>query len=215
MIDWSVFTDEEIQREIERGSVVLEQRRAQAYIPEQVEELTRRYLASQGVAPGDPWRQPEAAYDAYPKGWTVTHNGTLWESTVASNVWEPGIGGGWHEAAPEDPNAPAPDWIMPTGAHDAYAKGDIVTYGGRTWRSERGANVWSPGLHGWVIVETSSTPEEPLPDSGTAPVWEAGLDVEVGDQFMYDGKTYTVVQAHTTQVGWEPSNAPSLWTVAA
>lgn len=43
--------------------------------------------------------------------------------------------------------------------------------------------------------------------------WAAGISVEVGEQFTYQGTTYEVLQAHTTQVGWEPPNVPALWSV--
>lgn len=37
-----------------------------------------------------------------------------------------------------------PAWKQPTGAHDAYKKGDRVFYDGRAWTSLIDANVWSP-----------------------------------------------------------------------
>jgi hypothetical protein len=40
-----------------------------------------------------PWVQPTGAHDAYPLGARVTHNGQTWESTVANNVWAPGVFG--------------------------------------------------------------------------------------------------------------------------
>lgn len=36
------------------------------------------------------------------------------------------------------------DGFTPTGAHDAYKKGDRVFYDGRAWTSKIDANVWSP-----------------------------------------------------------------------
>jgi len=43
-----------------------------------------------------PWVQPTGAQDAYELGATVSHNGANWISTVAANVWEPGVFG-WDE----------------------------------------------------------------------------------------------------------------------
>ena len=40
-------------------------------------------------------------------------------------------------------------WVQPLGATDAYAKGAVVTYGGKTWTSVLPANVWAPGVAGW------------------------------------------------------------------
>lgn len=49
-----------------------------------------------GVPPVPAWVQPTGAHDAYPLDAVVTHNGKTWKSTVASNVWEPGVYG-WVE----------------------------------------------------------------------------------------------------------------------
>jgi hypothetical protein len=42
-----------------------------------------------------------------------------------------------------------PVWSQPTGAHDAYNKGDIVDCDGVLWISEVDGNVWKPGVNGW------------------------------------------------------------------
>ena len=41
-----------------------------------------------------------------------------------------------------------PEWIQPTGAHNAYAKGAKVTHSGKTWISMVDNNVWEPGAAG-------------------------------------------------------------------
>lgn len=41
-----------------------------------------------------------------------------------------------------------PEWIQPTGAQDAYAKGDKVSHNGKHWISEVDGNVWEPGIYG-------------------------------------------------------------------
>ena len=41
------------------------------------------------------WEQPEST-NPYGKGDKVTHNGKTWQSTIDSNVWEPGVYG-WKE----------------------------------------------------------------------------------------------------------------------
>jgi len=62
----------------------------------------------------------------------------------------------------EPPNVPAlfkrvwteeyPEWVQPTGAQDAYAKGDKVTHNGKKWVSTADNNVWEPGVYGWDEV---------------------------------------------------------------
>ena len=51
-------------------------------------------------------------------------------------------------------NAGYPVWSQPTGAHDAYNKGDIVNYNGTLYRSVIDGNVYSPDAYpaGWEQV---------------------------------------------------------------
>ena len=44
------------------------------------------------------------------------------------------------------------------------------------------------------------------------PAWAADRVCSVGERLCYDGKLYRCVQAHTSQIGWEPPNVPALWT---
>lgn len=111
---------------------------------EELAALQQAILAAEGIAEGDPWRQPQGAHDAYPLGAHVSHNGKQWESTVAANVWEPGVSG-WSESGPG-----IPDWVQPTGGHDAYPAGAIVRHSGLVWSSDVDANVWEPGVFGWT-----------------------------------------------------------------
>lgn len=37
------------------------------------------------------------------------------------------------------------------------------------------------------------------------PDWEVGKELNVGDRVEHEGKLYKVVQAHTTQEGWQPN----------
>lgn len=46
-----------------------------------------------------------------------------------------------------------PVWSQPTGAHDAYNKGDIVNYNGTLYVSLIDGNAWSPDAYpaGWQV----------------------------------------------------------------
>ena len=44
------------------------------------------------------------------------------------------------------------------------------------------------------------------------PEWAAGTAYTVGYKVKRNGKLWRVLQAHTSQTGWEPENAASLWT---
>jgi hypothetical protein len=45
-----------------------------------------------------------------------------------------------------------PQWIQPTGAQDAYALGARVTHNSLNWESQYNANVWEPGVFGWIQI---------------------------------------------------------------
>ena len=45
--------------------------------------------------------------------------------------------------------------------------------------------------------------------------WQAGVSYKVGQYRRYGEKLYRCVQQHTSQAGWEPDKAASLWSVAA
>ena len=43
------------------------------------------------------------------------------------------------------------------------------------------------------------------------PKWESGVQYEVGHRVKYNDVLYSVLQAHTSQDGWTPDAAPSLF----
>lgn len=44
-----------------------------------------------------------------------------------------------------------------------------------------------------------------------AEAWAVGVDYAVGDRREFGGELYKCLQPHTSQAGWEPNVAPSLW----
>ena len=87
------------------------------------------------------------------EGWlgpvAVTHGGSTYDlPAAATDFREPGTGGAsWVVQAPPGPQP----WVAPTGSHDAYPLGAMVTHNGRVWENTgSAANVWAPGVFGWV-----------------------------------------------------------------
>lgn len=117
--------------------------------------LNAEVLNASGINIGDAWRQPTGAHDAYPRHMEVTHKSKTWESLIAGNVWEPGVSG-WREKVEE--TAAAPEWIQPTGGHDAYSKGTAVSFEGSEYESLIDGNTWSPTAHpaGWKKLEAAA-----------------------------------------------------------
>lgn len=145
-------SDEELARYAAAIKAEQDRRRVKANAEQQAAELNAAYLSAAGIQPGQEWRQPSGAHDAYPVDWSVTHDGKTWVSLIPANVWEPGVSG-WREEAQEGPGAP--EWVQPTGAHDAYNLGDLVSFQGSVYRSTIDGNVWSPIDHpqGWEKVD--------------------------------------------------------------
>ena len=99
--------------------------------------------------------------DLYPK-WVVgiavakdgryQYNGKLYKCVQAHTTqadWQPDVTPAlWVIVSLEE----WPEWVQPTGAHDAYAKGDKVTHSSKKWTSDVDANTWEPGVYGWTEV---------------------------------------------------------------
>jgi len=128
----------------------LDRRQTLATAEKQATELNTAYLVAAGINPGDPWRQPTSAVDAYPEGWEAPHEGKDWVSLLNGNVWEPGVSG-WREKAEDDG---VPEFVQPTGQHDAYQSGEHVMFDGVEYVSTIDNNVWSPADYpaGWEAV---------------------------------------------------------------
>lgn len=43
------------------------------------------------------------------------------------------------------------------------------------------------------------------------PAWAENVAYTVGHKVQYNGKLWRVLQAHTSQTGWEPENVPALF----
>lgn len=56
----------------------------------------------------------------------------------------------WVEVA--DPAIEYPEWVQPTGAHDAYMTGDKVSHNEKHWICTMDYNTYEPGVYGWNEV---------------------------------------------------------------
>ena len=140
------------------------------WTPDTATSLYKRVGVS---ADGTPkWVQPVGATDAYAKGDIVEYNGKKYISTIDANVWAPDVYG-WgvyteggstggevvdpQPTEPETPDTPTDnikDFVQPTGAHDAYAKGDKVRFNGKVYESLIDNNAYSPSAYpaGWKEI---------------------------------------------------------------
>ena len=149
-MDIGSVSDAELRRLKRMIDGELSRRETLANAGRAMDDIARSVLAAQGITDGDEWVQPTDATNAYPKDWTVTHDGKTWVSLTPANVWQPGVSG-WREVVAE---GGAPDWAQPTGQHDAYNTGDRVTFEGDVYESVIDGNTWSPTAYpqGWEKI---------------------------------------------------------------
>ena len=64
-----------------------------------------------------------------------------------------------------------------------------------------------------VIEEAMSKEEDTvvLENPNLLPAWKAGVFYTTGKKLQYNGVVWKVLQDHTSQEGWEPGVAPSLF----
>ena len=100
--------------------------------------------------------QPWSVGKAYATGDRVQHEGTLYKCvqghTSQADWTPPATPALWTAVSLDE----YPAWVQPTGAHDAYSKGDKVTHSGKHWASDVDNNTWEPGVYGWTEVAASN-----------------------------------------------------------
>ena len=88
---------------------------------------------------------------AYAAGDRVQHGGILYKCVQAHTSqadWTPDATQAlWVVVSIEE----FPEWVQPTGAHDAYNTGDKVSYNGKHYISTIDANVYAPDVYGWQL----------------------------------------------------------------
>lgn len=74
------------------------------------------------------------------------------QSHTSQEDWRPDATPALYDAIGLDDDG-YPVWSQPTGAHDAYNKGDIVNYNGVLYESIIDGNVYSPDAYpaGWAV----------------------------------------------------------------
>ena len=98
-------------------------------------------------------------------------------------------------------------------ANIAVQVGDVFTYKGSLWRCIQAHTTqggWQPDKTPalWHRVE--------IIVEGTTRTWQDGVIYKTGDVVFYPdeaGTPYECILEHTSQKGWEPPDAPSLWAI--
>ena len=88
---------------------------------------------------------------AYAVNDRAQYNGTLYkciQAHTSQSDWMPSATPAlWKTVSLDE----YPEWVQPTGAHDAYNIGDKVTYNGQHYVCTSNANVYAPDVYGWQL----------------------------------------------------------------
>lgn len=88
---------------------------------------------------------------AYAVNDRAQYNGTLYkciQAHTSQSDWMPSATPAlWKTVSVDE----YPEWVQPTGAHDAYNIGDKVTYNGQHYVCTSDANVYAPDVYGWQL----------------------------------------------------------------
>ena len=85
----------------------------------------------------------------YATGYKVQHSGTLYKCVQAHTSqadWTPDATPAlWVKVSLDE----YPEWVQPTGTHNAYNIGDKVTYNGQHYVCTADGNIYAPDVYGW------------------------------------------------------------------
>lgn len=101
-------------------------------------ELFPKWSATLTYDVGDRVRFSDTLY----KCLTAHQSQDSWSPDVSPSLW----------VRVDDPSVEFPEWIQPTGATDAYMKGDKVSHNDKHWVSDYDNNTWEPSVFGWSEV---------------------------------------------------------------
>ena len=89
---------------------------------------------------------------AYAVNDRAQYNGTLYKCVQAhtsQSDWTPDATPAlWKTVSLDE----YPEWVQPTGAHDAYNIGDKVTYNEQHYVCTSNGNVYAPDVYGWDLI---------------------------------------------------------------
>ena len=89
---------------------------------------------------------------SYVTGQRVQHGGTLYKCVQAHTSqadWTPDATPAlWVVVSIDE----YPEWVQPTGAHDAYNTGDKVSYNGKHYVCTIDGNAYAPDVYGWEVT---------------------------------------------------------------
>ena len=156
------------------------------------------------------------AGEAYLKDFRVRYNEVLYkvlQDHVSQNDWTPNIAVSLYVMV-SDPTIEWPEWIQPTGSHDAYPLGSKVSHNSKHWISLVDANVWEPTDEAITLWENVPIENEPVeePEIPEIPEFVQPTSPEdaynTGDRVIFNGLIYESLIDNNV---WSPEAYPQGW----
>ena len=156
---------------------------------------------------------------SYEKDFRVRYNEVLYkvlQNHTSQEDWTPDVAVSLYVNI-ADPQEEFPEWVQPTGSHDAYNTGDKVSHNSKHWISLVDANVWEPtdeAITLWENVPIENEPvEEPeVPEEPTVPEFVQPTSPEdaynTGDRVLFNGLIYESLIDNNV---WSPEAYPQGW----
>lgn len=150
----------------------------------------------------------------YVKDFRVRYNEVLYkvlQDHTSQSDWTPNTAVSLYVRV-DDPTIEFPEWIQPTGAHDAYPKDYKVSHNGKHWISLIDANVWEPSEEAstlWENIPIDEEPDEPVEEE--YPEWvqpTAENPYMAGDKVTFEGEHYISLIDNNV---WSPADYPAGW----
>ena len=149
----------------------------------------------------------EKAAKNFPDAYAVRQTEAEWAATIGGDLR-------WNGTGYTDPPEPTAEEL-------AQQEAQREAYEAQTKLNEIQTKATRAMLSGGSISTFSASYQSTLAAVSDAaalnmydyfPAWDgAGHAYSVGDRVTYNGTLYKVLQAHTSQATWTPTDAPSLW----
>ena len=144
--DVTQMTDAELADQAQRIETERARRAVVTDAEQRTDQMCLEYLRAAGRENGGAFDPPMGVIGAYPRGWRVTHGGSVFEATAPGVVTAP-PGEGWTEV---DPVAPLVDFWAP----GEYEAGALVRDAGQVWTARTTVDGPRPAEFpgGWAAV---------------------------------------------------------------
>jgi chitinase len=137
--------------------------------------------------------QSAATAPATPTGLTATVN----SSSQITVTWNASFGATSYDLQV--------DGTVHSGVTSPFVHSGLTASSAHTYSVRADNSVGDSAYSNSVSATTSGT--------STYPAWAPNVVYTVGQIVSYNGTNYQCLQSHTSEVGWEPPNAPALWSV--